>query len=49
MRKEIVTQVQEAQTIPGRINPRSNMLRQTVIKVTKTKDKEKLLKATREN
>ena len=48
MEKEIVTQVQEAQRIPGRINPRRNTLRHIVIKLTKMKDKEKLLKATRE-
>ena len=48
MGKEIATQVQEAQRVPGRINPRRNMLRHTVIKLTKIKDKEKLLKATRE-
>ena len=40
--------VQEAQRVPGRINPRRNMLRHIVIKLTKIKDKEKLLKATRE-
>ena len=48
MGKEIATQVQEAQRVPGRINPRRNMLRHVVIKLTKIKDKEKLLKATRE-
>ena len=47
MGKEIATQVQEAQTVPGRINPRRNMLRHIVIKLTKIKDKEKLLKAPR--
>ena len=36
------------QRVPGRINPRRNMPRHTVIKRTKIKDKEKLLKATRE-
>ena len=46
--KEIATQVREAQRVPGRINPRRNMLRHTEIKLTKIKDKEKLLKATRE-
>ena len=45
MGKEIVNQVQEAQRVPGRINPRS--LRHTVIKLTKIKDKDKILKATR--
>ena len=48
MGKEIATQVQEVQRIPGRINPRRNMPRHIVIKLTKIKDKEKLLKATRE-
>ena len=48
MGKEIATQVQEAQRVPGRKNPRRNMLRHVVIKLTKIKDKEKLLKATRE-
>ena len=47
-RKEIATQVQVAQRVPGRINPSRNMQRYIVIKLTKTKDKEKLLKATRE-
>ena len=46
MGKETATQVQEAQRVPGRINPRRNTPRHTVIKLTKTKDKEKLLKAT---
>ena len=46
--KEITTQVQEAQRVPGRINPQRNTPRQIVIKLTKIKDKEKLLKATRE-
>ena len=44
----MATQVQEAQRVPGRINPRRNMLRHTVIKLTKIKDKEKLLTVTRE-
>ena len=48
MGKETVTQVQEAQRVPYRINPRRNMLRHTVIKLTKIKDKETILKATRE-
>ena len=46
MGKEIATQVQEAQRVPGRINPRKNMPRHIVIKLAKIKDK--LLKATRE-
>ena len=46
MGKEIVNQVQEAQRVLGRINPRS-AIRQTVIKLTKVKDKDKILKTTR--
>ena len=48
MGKEIVTQVQEAQRIPYRINPRKNTPRHILIKVTKIKFKEKILKAARE-
>ena len=43
--KEMVTQVQEAQRVPGKINPTRNMLRHMVIKLTKIKDK-KIRKAT---
>ena len=42
MGKEIATQVQEVQRVPGRINPRRNTPRHIVIKLAKTKDKEKL-------
>ena len=48
MGKEIDTQVQEAQRIPYRINPRRNTPRHIVIKLAKIKDKETLLKAARE-
>ena len=37
MGKEIVNQVQEAQRVPGRINPRRNTLRHIVIKLPKLK------------
>ena len=47
MGKEIATQVQEAQRVKGRINPRRNTRRHIVIKLAKIKDKEKLLKAAR--
>ena len=47
MGKEIVNQVQEAQRVPGRINSRRNTPRHTVTKLTKLKDKDKILKATR--
>ena len=45
MEKEIVNQVQEAQRVPGRINPRRNTLRHTVIKLTKIKEKDKNIKS----
>ena len=48
MGEEIATQVQEAQRVPYRINPRRNKPRHIVIKLAKIKDKEKLLKAARE-
>ena len=48
MGKEIAIQVQEAQRVPYRINPRRNTPRHIVIKLAKIKDKEKLLKAARE-
>ena len=48
MGKETDTQVHEAQKVPGRINLRRNMKRHIVIKQTKLKDKEKILKATME-
>ena len=47
MGKETVTQAQEVQRVPYRINQRRNMLRHTVIKMTKIQDQEKILKATR--
>ena len=46
--KEIVNQVQEAQRVPYRINPRRSMPRHTLIKLSKIKYKEKVLKAARE-
>ena len=46
--KEILNQVQKAQRLPGRINPRRNSPRHIVIKLTKIKDKYKILKVTRE-
>ena len=48
MGKEIFTQVQEAQRVPYRINPRKNTRRHTLIKLTKIKFREKILKASRE-
>ena len=46
--KEIVNQIQEAQEVPGRINSRKNTPRHIVIKLTKIKDRDKILRATRE-
>ena len=48
MGKEIVTQLQEAQRVPYRINPRKNTRRHILIKLTKIKFKGKILKAARE-
>ena len=48
MEKEIVNQVQEEQRVPYRINPRRNTPRHILIKLTKTKHKERILKAARE-
>ena len=48
MEKEIVNQVQEAQRVPYRINPRRNTPRHILIKLTKTKYKERIFKAARE-
>ena len=48
MGKEIVTQIQEAQRVPYRINPRKNTPRHILLKLTKIKFKEKILKAARE-
>ena len=48
MGKEIFNQVQEVQRVPYRINPRRNMPRHILIKLSKIKYKEKILKAARE-
>ena len=48
MEKEIATQVQETQRVPNRINPRQNTTRHILIKLTKIKHKEQILKAARE-
>ena len=49
MGKEIVNQVQESQKFPSRINPRRNTPKHIVIKLTKIKDRDKILKATEKN
>ena len=48
MEKEIVNQIQEAQRVQYRINTRRNTPRHILIKLTKTKHKERTLKAARE-
>ena len=44
---EIVNQIQEGQRVPYRINPRRNTPRHILIKITKAKHKERILKAAR--
>ena len=47
--KEIYFQeVQEAQRVPKKLDPRRNTLRHIIITLPKMKDKEKILKVTRE-
>ena len=48
MGKEIVNQVLEAQRVPYRINPRRNTPRHILIKLSKIKYKEQILKAARD-
>ena len=47
MEKEIVSQAQEAQRVPYRINPRRNTPQHMLIKLTNTKRRERILKAAR--
>ena len=46
--KEKITQVQEAQGIPNKWDPKRRTPRHTIIKMTSLKDKERILKAARE-
>ena len=48
MEKKIVNQIQEGQRVSYRMNPRRNMPRHILIKLSKIKYKEKILKAARE-
>ena len=48
MVKEIFHQVQEAQRVPYRLNPRRNTSRHILIKLTDIKHKERILRAARE-
>ena len=49
MGKEIITQVKETQRVPNRIKLRQNTSRYILIKLTKIKHKEKILKTAKEN
>ena len=46
--KEIDIQVQEAQRIPNKMDPKRTTPRHIIIKMPKVKDKERILKAARE-
>ena len=46
--REKVTQVQEAQRVPIKMNPKRPTPRHMIIKMAKFKDKERILKAARE-
>ena len=46
--KKIDIQIQEAQRIPNKLDPKRTTPRHIIIKLAKVKDKEKLLKAARE-
>ena len=48
MGKEIAIEFQETQRVPNRIKPRQNTPRHILIKLTKIKFKEKILKTARE-
>ena len=48
MGKEIVTQIQETQRVPITVYPRQNTPRHILLKLTKIKHKEQILKAARE-
>ena len=48
MGKEIVNQVQEAQRVPYRIKAKINTPKHILIKLTKTKHRERILKSARE-
>ena len=47
MENKLVNQVQEAERVPYRKNPRRNMARHILTKLTKIKHKESILKAAR--
>ena len=46
--KEIDMQIQEAQRVPNKLDPKRNIPRHIIIKMPKVKDKERILKTARE-
>ena len=46
--KEKVAQVKEAQRTPNKLDPKRPTLRHIIIKMTRLRDRERILKATRE-
>ena len=46
--KELDIQAQEAQTVPNKLDPKRSTPRHIIIKMSKVKDKERILKAARE-
>jgi len=48
MEKERVNQFQEVQRVPYKLNPRRNIYRQILIKLTEINHKERILKTSRE-
>ena len=46
--KEIDIQVEEVQRMPNKMNPKRSTPRNIIIKMSKVKDKERILKAARE-
>ena len=46
--KEIHIYVQEAQRVPNNLDPKKTTLKHIIIKMSKVKDKERILKAARE-
>ena len=48
LRREKVTQIQEAQRVPSKGNPKRPTARNIIIKIAKFQDKERMLKAARE-
>ena len=46
--KEKDTQVQEAHRVPNKLDPKRPILRYIIIKMSRLKDKERILTATRE-